>query len=129
MIQKDTIISILATVPLITVFILLMNKNDKNIEFSFVLLRFCIKEELLFRFIPFQFLEKTVENCIIMGQAYAFYHYYCFNTGILVTTVYFFIGFIWALSSLRYRLIEMIQIRYLLLTLFLGNEVLLSLSL
>ena len=122
--EQNKIISILANIPLFTVFILLLIKTDKNIEFSFLLLRFCIKEELLFRFIPFQILEKTLDNCILMGHVHAFYHYYYFNTTILLTIVYFFIGFIYALSSFRYRFIEMIQIRYLLLTLFLGNEIL-----
>lgn len=98
-------------------------------NFHFFLLRFCIKEELLFRFIPFQILEKTLDNCILMGHVHAFYHYYYFNTTAGPTIVYFFIGFIYALASFRYRFIEMIQIRYLLLTLLLGNEVLLSLSL
>ena len=121
--MKEKIISFLANLPLITLVFLLI-KTDKKIEFSLLLLKFCIQEELVFRYIPFQILDKTVENCISLGIAHSFYHYHHFEVTLQMTFVYFFIGFIYALSSIHYRFIEMIQIRYLLLTLFLDKEIL-----
>jgi membrane protease YdiL (CAAX protease family) len=121
--ENNKIISILANAPLITLFVLLLTQSNKNIEFSFILLRFCIREELVFRYIPFHFLEKTVESCVSLGFAYGFYHYCFFDTTFTLTIVYFFIGFVYALSSLRYRFIEIVQIRYLLLTILLKDSI------
>ena len=97
--ENNKIISMLTNLPLIVVVVLLLTQKDKNIEFSFILLRFCIREELIFRYIPFHFLEKTVESCVSLGFSYAFYHYCFFDTTFSLISVYFFIGFIYIISS------------------------------
>lgn len=110
-------ISFLTNLPVYLLIIFVFIEKDFTPLFSFALLKFCIKEELLFRVIPFQYMEKNVQNCVIMGLLNGLYNCYVVNFGTFKLFVHCFIGIIYALASRKYDFFILVQLRYFLLVL------------
>ena len=106
-----------AYIPLFLLFLLILKKEIKII-LSVEILRLFIKEELLFRIIPFIFMNKNIKNCFILGIFHGVYHSIYLDFDFLKFLFYFISGFLYALKFKEYTII---QIRYFLLSILLNN--------
>ena len=121
---KNNIVSILVHMPLVFLFSAIMLLNPKEVPvYSYGILRFCIKEELLFRVIPFQYIERNAFNSLTVGIINGlFIQYFISSTSSFSFIVNNLFGVSYAMGRLRYSFIESIQFRYFLMAFLLAKK-------
>ena len=122
----DFIASIAIHMPVILLFmVIFFMKTKEPPVYSLAILRFCIKEELLFRVLPFQFYDRTVFNSMVAGvlNGLAIQHFIS-STSSFSFCMNIFFGCSYAMGRLRYSFVESIQFRYFFMTLLLKEDAL-----
>ena len=119
------IFQFISNINVFFLFILLLQDNLKII-FSFNLFLICVKEEIIFRIIPFYFIDKNLKNCFILGVFHGFHHFIFFNFDFIKFIIYFILGFVYSLKYINQNnifdtYINIIQFRYILLNIILNN--------
>ena len=104
-------------IPLFLLFLLIIKKEIKII-LSIELVRLYVIEELLFRIIPFLFINKNIKNCFILGIFHGVYQSIYLDFDFSKFLFYFISGFIY---TIKYKEYTIIQIRYFLLSILLNN--------
>lgn len=85
--------------------------KSKNVFFHSSMLYLTIFDEFLFRYMYFLYFPRTLENCIGSALLYSAYGY-AIIPNLLSILNYFTLGFLFALASRRYSLIELCLFRY-----------------
>ena len=122
----DFIMNIAVHMPVILLFMVIFFMKTKEPPlYSLAILRFCIKEELLFRVLPFQFYDRTVFNSMVAGvlNGLAIQHFIS-STSSFSFCMNIFFGCSYAMGRLRYSFVESIQFRYFFMTLLLKEDAL-----
>jgi len=121
---KINIVSIIAHMPLILLLTVIMLLSPNEVPFySYSILRFCIKEELVFRVIPFQYIERNAFNSLVVGIINGlFIQYFISSTSSFSFIVNILFGVSYAMGRLRYSFIESIQFRYFLMAFLLAKK-------
>ena len=122
--MTKNIISILVHMPLVFLFTAIMLLSPKEVPvYSYGILRFCIKEELAFRVIPFQYIERNAFNSLVVGIINGlFIQYFISSTSSFSFIVNILFGVSYAMGRLRYSFIESIQFRYFLMAFLLAKK-------
>lgn len=120
---KFDIIDIAVHMPVILLFtvVFLLGKNEPPV-YSLAILRFCIKEELAFRIIPFQYFNRTAFNSMVMGIINGlFIQHFISSTSTFSCCMNILFGCSYAMGRLRYSFFESIQFRYYLMAFLLKD--------
>ena len=107
------ITKMIENIPLFFLFFLILKK-----EIKIILSTELVIEELLFRIIPFLFINKNIKNCFILGIFHGVYQSIYLDFDFSKFLFYFISGFIY---TIKYKEYTIIQIRYFLLSILLNN--------
>ena len=102
-------------VVLLTILIFLYKKNQGYLPIE--ILKFCIKDEILFRWIPYYILDKNLKNCVYIGVLNGLYLE--FNYSMLALFFNIVASVIYSITRMKYSFIELIAIRYFLILILL----------
>jgi len=121
---KINIVSILTYMPFILLLTVIMMLSPKEVPvYSHGILRFCLQEELAFRVIPFQYIERNAFNSFVVGIINGlFIQYFISSTSMFSFVINILFGVSYAMGRLRYSLIESIQFRYFLMAFLLAKK-------
>jgi hypothetical protein len=119
---KKAIVGILTYMPLIL--LLFVAKPDYP-AYSRGIMLFCVKDELLFRELPFQFIDRNEVNSLLIGLVNGlFFQFFApvFTKFSLFLCILF--GVSYTMGRLRYSFLESVMLRHLFLAfLFMKKEV------
>ena len=105
---KKIIVGILTYMPLIL--LLIVGTTDYP-AYSRGIMMFCLKDELLFRELPFQFIDRNEVNSLLIGLVNGLFFAPVFTPFSLFLCILF--GVSYTMGRLRYSFLESIILRYL----------------
>lgn len=108
--------------PVFLLFIVVLIQKGVTPLYSLPLLQFCIKEELVFRTIPFQYINRSVFYCILSGILNGFYVQYVIQSSPIYLLIHAMVGCAYTIGRLRYSVIETIQLRYFLVAFLMATN-------
>ena len=108
-------IKFLSQLPIYVLICIVLFEKNPSLGFSMPILQYCLKEQILFRYIPFLFIEKNVTNCFIVGIMNGICNFYIVKFSFFNLFVHCFVGCIYTLASRQYNFVEVLQLRYYLL--------------